>query len=201
MTLKFTARQQTYIRKRTKVHDLDPSEAAGELNIVPFLDIVTNIIMFLLATTAYVLTTCELDAHLPTIGRGGGGSSSDEATLNLSVTVTERGIIVAGSGGKLQPGCHATGTGNILTVSGHPPPTPPSGTAPTDPAMVAYTAYWRSLTQCLVVVHGQFPDEHQVILTADPNIEYGNVVAAMDAVREDGTTELFPDVMLSAGVR
>jgi hypothetical protein len=40
-----------------------------------------------------------------------------------------------------------------------------------------------------------------VILTADPNIEYGNVVAAMDAVRSDGTTELFPDVMLSAGVR
>jgi len=185
MTLKFTARQQTYIRKRTKVHELDPSEAAGELNIVPFLDIVTNIIMFLLATTAYVLTTCELDAHLPVIGRGGGGGSPDQATLNLSVTVTERGIIVAGSGGKLQPGCATTGTGNIITVA----------------RRADGTFEWPALTQCLVVVHGQFPDEHQVILTADPNIEYGNIIAAMDAVRSQGTTDLFPDVMLSAGVR
>ena len=185
MALKFTARQQTYIRKRTKVEELDPSEAGGELNIVPFLDIVTNIIMFLLATTAMVLTTCELDAHLPTIGRGGGGGDDSQTTLNLSVTVTERGIIVAGSGGKLQPGCHATGTGNIITVQRRPD----------------HSFDWNALTQCLVVLHGEFPDEHQVILTADPNIEYGNVVAAMDAVRSDGTTELFPDVMLSAGVR
>lgn len=195
-SLKFSARQQNYIRKKTKAHDLDPSETAGELNIVPFLDIVTNIIMFLLATTAMVLTTCELDAHLPAIGRGGGGGPTDGPTLNLSVTVTERGIVVAGSGGKLQPGCHVTGTGNIITVAGHPPPVPAAGADDS-----ARRAYWSSLTQCLVVVHSQFPDEHQVILTADPNIEYGDVIAAMDAVRADGTTELFPDVMLSAGVR
>jgi biopolymer transport protein TolR len=185
MSLKFSARQATYIRKRTKVEELDPSEAGGELNIVPFLDIVTNIIMFLLATTAMVLTTCELDAHLPTIGRGGGGASDAQATLNLSVTVTEQGVIVAGSGGKLMPGCTTTGTGNVITVPRRPD----------------HSFDWSALTQCLVHVHGTWPDEHQVILTADPNIEYGNVVAAMDAVRSDGTTELFPDVMLSAGVR
>ena len=45
-------RQKAYIRKKSKVHDLDPSEASGELNIVPFLDIVVNIIMFLLTLTA-----------------------------------------------------------------------------------------------------------------------------------------------------
>ena len=60
-----TPRQKAYVRKKTKIHALDPSEASGELNIVPFLDIVTNIIMFLLATTAAVLTTVELEAHLP----------------------------------------------------------------------------------------------------------------------------------------
>jgi len=195
MGVKLSPRQRSYIRKRSHAGEYDPSEVVGELNIVPFLDIVTNIIMFLLATTAMVLTTCEVDAHLPTIGRGGSGDAP-QATLNLSVTVTEQGIIVAGSGGKLQPGCHATGTGNVITVAGHPPPTPAPG-ADTR----TYTGYWGSLTQCLVVVHGQFPDEHQVILTADPNIEYGNIIAAMDAVRSDGTTELFPDVMLSAGVR
>ncbi|MEZ4286788.1 MAG: hypothetical protein R3A47_01285 [Polyangiales bacterium] len=35
-------------RKRTKHVDLDPSELGDELNIVPFLDIVVNLIMFLL---------------------------------------------------------------------------------------------------------------------------------------------------------
>mgnify|MGYP003341827799 CR=1 FL=1 len=183
--MKLSARQQSYLRKRTKVEEVDPSEAAGELNIVPFLDIVTNIIMFLLATTAYVLTTCELDAHLPTLGRGGGGSGDSQTTLNLSVTVTEQGVVVAGSGGKLQPGCTTTGTGRVITV----------------PRRTDGTFDWTALTTCLAHVHSQYPDEHQVILTADPNIEYGNIVAAMDASRADGTTELFPDVMLSAGVR
>ena len=154
------------------------------MNIVPFLDIVTNIIMFLLATTAAVLTTCELDAHLPTIGHGGGGGDPT-STLNLSVTVTEQGIVVAGSGGKLMPGCATTGTGRVITI----------------PRSADRTFDWGALTQCLAVVKHGFPDEHQVILTADPNIEYGNIVAAMDAVRADGATELFPDVMLSAGVR
>ena len=185
MAVKYSSRQQTYIRKRTKVVELNPSETASELNIVPFLDIVTNIIMFLLATTAMVLTTCELDAHLPTIGRGGAGAAPTEATLNLSVTITEQGVVVAGSGGKLQPGCTTTGTGRVITV----------------PRNADQTFDWNALTQCLVHVHGTWPDEHQVILTADPNIEYGNIIAAMDAVRADGTTELFPDVMLSAGVR
>ncbi len=182
--MKLTARQQAYYRKKTKVEELDPSEAAGELNIVPFLDIVTNIIMFLLATTAAVLATAELDAHLPTLGRGGAGGEP-QTTLNLSVTVTEQGIVVAGSGGKLAPGCQVTQPGRVITVQRR-------GDQSFD---------WAALTQCLVVVHRQFPDEHQVILTADPNIEYTNIVAAMDAVRADGTTTLFPDVMLSAGVR
>ena len=52
---KLTPQQRAYIRRRTKVHDPDPSEIAGELNIVPFLDIVVNLIMFLLATSEAVL--------------------------------------------------------------------------------------------------------------------------------------------------
>jgi biopolymer transport protein TolR len=77
-------RQKAYIRKKSKVHDLDPSEASGELNIVPFLDIVVNIIMFLLTLTAYIVATSELDARLPTTARGGRGGVQQQASLNLS---------------------------------------------------------------------------------------------------------------------
>jgi biopolymer transport protein TolR len=181
-----TPRQKSYIRKKTRLHELDPSEASGELNIVPFLDIVTNIIMFLLATTAAVLTTVELEAHLPTLSRGRARGAVDTgSTLNLSVTVSEDGIIVAGSGGKLAPGCTQMLSGRVITI----------------PRQADGTFNFPALTQCLVTVHGTFPDERQSILTADPNIEFNDIIHAMDAMRSDGTTELFPEIMLSAGVR
>ncbi|MEI8313377.1 MAG: biopolymer transporter ExbD, partial [Verrucomicrobiota bacterium] len=82
MARKLTGSQRSYIRKKTTVHDLDPSEAAGELNIVPFLDIVMNIIMFLLATTQAVLAIAEIEAQLPQLGRGRGAQTEGSA-LNL----------------------------------------------------------------------------------------------------------------------
>jgi biopolymer transport protein TolR len=193
----FTPRQKAYIRKRTKTHELDPSEMAGELNIVPFLDIVTNIIMFLLATTAAVLTIVQLEAHLPTLSRGRSrGAAETGSTLNLSVTVSEEGIIVAGSGGKLAPGCTNMMSGRVITVPLLPNP---AIDANTDGMPDVYN--WPELTRCLTVVHTNFPDERQSILTADPNVEYRHLVRAMDAIRSDGTVELFPEIMLSGGVR
>lgn len=192
----FTTRQKAYIRKRTRIHELDPSEAAGELNIVPFLDIVTNIITFLLATTAAVLTTMQLEAHLPTLSRGRGRGTDTGSSLNLSVTISEEGIIVAGSGGKLAPGCTNMQSGRVITVPLLPNP---AIDANNDSLPDVYD--WPALTRCLGVVHTNFSEERQAILTADPNVEYRHLVRAMDAIRTDGTVELFPDIMLSGGVR
>ena len=184
--MELTSAQAAYIRKKSRVHDLDPSEMASELNIVPFLDIVTNLILFLLMTGAQVLIVAELDAHVPTSSRGArGGSSAEGSTLNLGVTVVENGIIVAGSGGKLAPGCETTQRGRVITV----------------PARAPGEYDWAALTTCLSRVHQRFPDETQVILSADPNIEYEHIIDAMDAVRANGTEALFPDVLLSAGQR
>jgi biopolymer transport protein ExbD len=185
MARKLTGPQRSYIRKKSTPHELDPSEAAGELNIVPFLDIVMNIIMFLLATTQTVLLLAEIEAQLPQLGRGRGAQTEGSA-LNLSVTVTQEGIVVAGSGGKLAPGCEGTMTGRVITV--------PKTSAGYD---------WAALTRCVARVKAQpqFADETQVIVGADPTIEYEHMIRAMDALRSQGTTELFPNVMLSAGVR
>lgn len=186
MAGELTPAQRQYIRKRTRVHDLDPSEMAGELNIIPFLDIVVNIIMFLLMTTMTVAFFSQVEAQLPEYRRGGVGSraAQPEETLNLNITVTESGVIVTGSGGKLAPGCEQIGTGRVITV-------PKRGA----------TYDWEGLTACVAKVKSQFPDERQVIVSADPLVPYEHLISAMDAVRNKGDDELFPEVMLSAGVR
>ena len=178
--------QRAYIRRRSKVHEPDPSEVAGELNIVPFLDIVVNLIMFLLATSEAVLAIAQIEAQLPQLGRGKGPVTNAEPGLNLNVTLTDNGIIVTGSGGKLAPGCQDVASGRVTTV--------PKKGADYD---------WAGLTECVSRIKGvaQFSDEHEVIIGADPMIQYVHVVAAMDALRGDDKQELFPDVLLSAGVR
>jgi biopolymer transport protein TolR len=195
-TVQFSPRQKAYIRKKSKHHDLDPSEAAGELNIVPFLDIVVNIIMCLLLMTAYIVAASELDARLPITSRGGRAGANPEATLNLSVTIAENGIIVAGSGGKLAPGCTNMQPGRVITVVN----LPNSAADPNNDGLPDIYD-WPGLTRCLATVKSQFPDESQVIVSADPNVEYRHLIAAMDAMRADGELPLFPEIMLSAGVR
>lgn len=181
---KLTPAQRQYIRKRTKVVELDPSEASSELNIIPFLDIVVNLIIFLLATVAYILPTVQLDTQLPELGGKTGGRSGEESALNLNLTIVEQGVIVTGSGGKLARGCKRTGQGRVITV-------PRSGA----------TYNWEELRECMRVVKEQFAEEEQATLSADPLIHYEHVVAAMDAIRGSKDDKLFPKILLSAGVR
>jgi biopolymer transport protein TolR len=187
MGIKLSPRQRSYIRKRAHAGELDASEIVGELNIIPFLDIVVNLIMFLLATSEYVLLIAQIPSDLPHIARGRTKSADDVATpLNLNVTVTDAGVLVSGSGGKLAPGCttiDATGSRNV---------TVPRKGKDYD---------WKSLTDCVVRVKNQYGDEDTVTISADPQIEYEYVVAAMDAVRSKEQQELFPNVMVSVGIR
>ncbi len=182
-----SAQQRAYIRRRTKHHEPDPSEIAGELNIVPFLDIVVNLIMFLLATSEAVLAIAQIEAQLPQLGRSGKSTgAATEPGLNLNVTLTDNGIIVTGSGGKLAPGCQDVATGRVMTVA---------------KTNAAYD--WAALTECVKRIKSvpSFADEDEVIIGADPMIAYEHVVSAMDALRGVEGEELFPKVLLSAGVR
>jgi biopolymer transport protein TolR len=182
---KLSPQQRAYVRKRTKVHEPDPSEMAGELNIVPFLDIVVNIIIFLLATTQFVLAIAEIEAQLPSLGRRVGAATNMEtSTLNLSVTITRNGVIVGNYQGFLAPGCQTVmGQGGISVP-------------------LRNGAYdWSGLTQCARRIKDEFAEETKVIVSADPEIEFEHLIGAMDALRANGTDELFPEVLLSAGVR
>ena len=176
--------QRAYIRRRTRVHDPDPSETAGELNIVPFLDIVVNLIMFLLATSEAVLAIVQIEAQLPQLSKGRSSGTTQDPGLNLNVTLTDGGIIVTGSGGKLAPGCQEVASGRVMTIPKKGP-----------------DYDWPALKDCATKIKARFNDEKDVIVGADPMIHYEYIVAAMDALRGDAKQELFPKVLLSAGVR
>ena len=60
---------------------------------------------------------------------------------------------------------------------------------------------WTGLTECVARVKQQYASEHSVTVSADPQVQYEYVVAAMDAVRNRGKDPLFPDVIISLGVR
>jgi len=185
MPARLTPRQRAYVRKRTNIPDADPSELSDELNIVPFLDIVVNIIMFLLMTLATVAFFSQVEATLPEYRQGGiGKRAAEDVALNLNVTVTREGVVVSGSGGKLARGCTTTAPGKVTTV----------------PAGMNGEHDWQGLTTCVTRVKEQFEDETRVTISADPEVPYEDVIAAMDAVR-GSDNELFPDVLLSAGIR
>jgi biopolymer transport protein TolR len=150
----------------------------GELNIVPFLDIVTNLMLFLLATTAAIATVSEVRADLP-----GHGPRSGAPPLELSVTLTDRGAIMATSIGRVGPDC-------VIAPSA----------APTA-ARTADGYDLASLGRCAAELHRAHPHEDAVVLSADPLVPYRDLVGAMDAIRSRGDELLFPDVRISAGVR
>ena len=88
MPVRLTPRQRAYVRKRTTLPDPDPSELDEELNIVPFLDIVVNIIMFLLMTLTTVAFFSQVEAALPQYRTGGiGKRAAENEALNLNVTI------------------------------------------------------------------------------------------------------------------
>jgi biopolymer transport protein TolR len=187
MSIKLSPRQRSYIRKRAHAGELDQSEIVGELNIIPFLDIVVNLIMFLLATAEYVLLISQIPSDLPHIARGRSKSAEEVTTpLNLNVTVTDAGVLVSGSGGKLAPGC--------TTID-------PTGSRNVTVPRKAKDYDWKALTDCVGRVKSQYGTEDTVTISADPQIEYEYLVAAMDAVRNKDAQELFPNVMVSVGIR
>lgn len=129
-----------------------------------------------------------LQTSLPTFrslaGSGSVGEDSwEEESLNLSVTITAEGTIVAGSGGKLGPGCETVASGRVISVPWTSEPD------------------WTALSACLRKVKTQFPDEASVIVSADPDTPVAQLAQAIAAAAEDHDGELFPVFMLSAGVR
>src|SRR5829696_8526767 len=96
-------------------------EEAGELNIIPYLDILMNLIIFILLSMTGLATFGILNVNAPNYG--GAGSTSDtpqKPPLLLSVAISKKGFFVAATGGVL-----GGGTEPVAAPTGEQAPTIP----------------------------------------------------------------------------
>lgn len=76
--------------RRLRAQAEERAEEGGELNLVPYLDIVTNVIMFLLATTVFAAAMGDVRVAAASVGDG-----PRPRGLELTVSISERGFTVA----------------------------------------------------------------------------------------------------------
>src|SRR5215471_1051195 len=99
-----SAAQRSKVRRLSLPKGAVEGEDAGELNIIPFLDIITNVMMFVLATVA-VTFTATVDTTPPSQGGKGVRAAAQSNALNLAVVIVNEGISLKASGGNVAPGC------------------------------------------------------------------------------------------------
>ena len=183
-----SAAQRSKIRRLCAPREHSPDEAGGELNIVPFLDIIMNVLMFVLATVAVTFTT-TIETNPPSSGGKGPRIVTESKSLNLTLFVTNDGISIKAAGGSIAPGCESIGPGITIPSKGSDPNGQP-------------TLDYKAVTACCKHLKDQaedFKNETQIRITASNNISYRKIIETIDAVRqtENGEQQLFPDVLFS----
>jgi biopolymer transport protein ExbD len=166
------------IRRLSQPRELSPDEEGGELNIVPFLDIIVNILIFVLATVA-VTFTATIETQPPATGGSGVRKEIESKALNLTVLIVNEGFSIKASGGNVAPGCDGVGTGiAIPSVSGRYD-------------YDGLSACARKLKQS----SSDFADETQVYISANPGTDYQTLISTIDALRSSREGDpLFTDV-------
>ena len=186
-TTSLTAAQRSKIRRLAVPKEQSPEDEGGELNIVPFLDIIVNILIFVLATVA-ITFTATIETTPPSSGGKGPRIVQDTKTLNLTLFITNDGISIKAAGGSIAPGCEGVGPGITIPAKGRDNAGQP---------VLDYAA----VTKCAKKLKDQssdFKDETQIRITASNNISYRNLINTIDAVRAtDDGDELFPDVLFA----
>ena len=178
---KLSAAQRSRVRRLSAPRELAPDEEGGELNIVPFLDIIMNVLMFVLATISVTFTTL-IDTQPP---RASGASSRPptKPTLSLNIIIIDKGFIVSAFGQRIGEGCQGAGAGVAVGMK--------SADGATDYDYAALGA-------CAKRLKNQVPeaaDETAATLTANSNIPYQVIISTCDAIRKaDDGAVLFPDI-------
>jgi biopolymer transport protein ExbD len=155
---------------------------SGELNLIPYLDIVTNIMLFLLASVSagYVLgqINTTLPDHAPAAAAAAPTEPSknpDEQSLQLVVSLTRTNIVLWSV------------TGLEGTVSQPKLRLPRRPAAEGEPARYDLDQLNRALYEIAARRwRGKLRarDTYEIILQADGEIPYETVVATMDAMRK-----------------
>ncbi|MFO0600067.1 MAG: biopolymer transporter ExbD [Myxococcaceae bacterium] len=160
-------------------------EEVGELNIVPYLDILMNLIIFMLLSMAGLATFGMLNVNAPSYGAGAGGGGDEKPPLTLTVGISKAGFFIAATGGVLP---------------GQTEGAPVADAANPTIRRKADGAYdYEALTAKMMEIKKEFPSESKVIVAADPQTDYEVLISTLDATRETKDRKLlFPDVTLGS---
>ena len=167
-SVSLSAAQRAKVRRLSEPREVAPDEEGGELNIVPFLDIIVNVLIFVLATVA-VTFTASIETT-PPASRGAGVRKEIESTaLNLTVFIVNEGFSIKASGGNVAPGCQGVGPGVAIAKK---------------EAKYDFAALNRCAAK-LKASNTDFADERQVYITANPGTPFQTVISVIDALRVD----------------
>ena len=172
-----SAAQRAKVRRLSQPEERGPEEG-GELNIVPYLDIIVNILIFVLATVA-VTFMATIDTTPPAKGGAGVRKQVESSALNLTVLVVNDGFSLKASGGSVAPGCQGLGPGLSIPKTG---------------GQYDYAALNRCVAK-LKRSNPEYADENQIFVGANPATSYQTIISVIDAVRNTPQGDvLFDDV-------
>ncbi len=196
-----SASQRSKIRRLSVPVDPAPGEEAGELNIIPYLDIITNILVFVLATISVIFLT-NVDTTNPSQNSGQTRNTPESKALNLTILIVNNGISMKTAGGNVAPGCSqgephagpgiavpfinchkATGPDDIDTCTGRTAGNP-----------IVDRATLRACARGLKSLNPDYEEETQVTIAANPGVEFRDMMDVIDALRSDDKGDLFPDI-------
>lgn len=165
-----------YSRRKLKPRE---EEELGELNIVPYLDILMNLIIFMLLSITGLTSFGILNVNAPSYGGPSAGVSQDkpeEEKMVLSVLISKKGLFV-------------NTQHTVLSEGGQP----------TVPLKADGSYDFDALNAEMVKVKSAVPTETKVIVAAESDTPYEVLIQTMDAIRETKDRRaLFPDVTLGA---
>lgn len=134
----------------------------AQLNLLPFMNVFSLLIPFLLIGAAFLKLTV-LEASLPAAGSAELTKKKEKKqTLNLTVAITDKGFYVGGAGAVL-----AGREGE-----------------PTVPLLPDGKYDFEALSKKLLEVKRKFPNNWNVIILPEDKIPYQTIVKTMDITRE-----------------
>ena len=196
--------------RRKMAESEEDEQTVGELNVVPFLDVLVNTMIFLLATAAVASPRANILATSPTTvpREDVEATSPGEEKLNLTVAVSRSGFIVGGAGGILSA---PDGTHPTIKCSGPLR----RGLCPAfikasreGPSRWVDRYDYGALTRLAHEIKTRYPGTRQAVLTADSHVPYQVLVKTLDAVRGIASSKctgadgcLFDRVSFAGGVK
>jgi biopolymer transport protein TolR len=209
------AKARMAVKRREEEIETEEMES-GELNLVPYLDIVTNVMLFLLATITSGLLIGTINSSLPEYAQGGGGGpqAGDEPPIQLVVAVTKSEVQMFSLSGQ-----EGTLEAPKVKVAAITPGAKYDFTKITEAGTEIVERRWKGLRilnaedpanpKCLDMDGKPAPinacrpkGATEVILMVDSEIPYDVVIGAMDALRQNPAgLILFPGVIFSSGIK